>query len=114
MDAVIRKVFFGRHGFQLWIGLPLIAAIFLGWPVLLHWMGQDTATFGLGMFEVPLVSLMYVIFNSAAAYPGALLLEKRFQWDSTGRSKLFLLFLLYFCALSLLEAILLLGGRAPA
>lgn len=109
-----RLLFTGRHSFQVVVGIPLVMGLFIGWPYLLSFMGQDSATFGIGMFEPLVIALMYVMVASTMSLIGSKVIDNWFTNPIGKCDTSFLLFLCYFWGMLLLISILLLGGRSPA
>jgi|JI10StandDraft_1071094.scaffolds.fasta_scaffold1119700_2 hypothetical protein len=99
---------------QLFIGIPIIVAIYIGWPWALAAFGEPTATFGLGVFEPIIMAVMYVMIANYAAWAGSMLNDQEFSTPEQRCERRFQLYLLFYCSALLIVAVLLMGGRAPA
>ena len=103
-----------KHAIQLFVGIPLIVGLYIGWPWILAAMGEPTSTFGMGVFEPIIIATMYVMIANYVALAGSRLNDQEFPISIKGCNTQYLLYLQLFSSVVLLVAVMLLGGRAPA
>ena len=99
--------------FQIFIGIPLIMALYIGWPWILQAIGQPvSSSFGIMIFEPLILSMAYVMALSLFAHGGVAMNDQAFPETIKGCDTRFFLYLVYFFAPLLVLCVLLLGGRA--